>query len=206
MKEPKTIVGAFLLLVWVAAVIVSCGRKDQQNTDVSQIPQAGTSHTVETNFSPAVKVKVALLDEKRAFDASLKAKRFDEELRTYGRSLEEKLKKLMENQDGSAEDKNLQIEEFKRNAQQEMESKKVKMRNEVLAEISKAATEVARKNGYSLVFESNSLKEGQRRALFVSDESALADSDTQIQALKSEYASLPDVTDEVCKSLTERGP
>ncbi len=206
MKRPKTIVAALLSFVWIAAAILSCGRRDQKNTDVSQISRAETVHTLETNFSPGVKVKVALLDEKRAFDGSPKAKRFDDELRAYGRSLEEKLKKLMENQDISSEDKNLQIEEFKRNAQQEMESKKVKMRNEILAEISKAAAEVARKNGYSLVFESSSLKEGVKRPLFVSDESAMADSDTQVQALRSEYTSLPDVTDEVCKSLTQGSP
>ncbi len=206
MKELKAIAVTALSLGWIATAVVSCGRKDQTNPDVSQISRSETIHTLETNLGPVVKVRVALLNERRAFDASPKTKRFDEELRTYGRSLEEKLKKLMDNQGSSPEDKDLQIEEFKRSAQQEMESKKVKMRAEILAEISQAAATVARKNGYSLVFESNSLKEGARKALFVSDESALADSGTQVQALRSEYASLPDLTDEVCKSLTEGNP
>jgi hypothetical protein len=87
-----------------------------------------------------------------------------------------------------------------------MAEKKVQMRKEVLSDIMKATAEVARKQGYILVFERGSLEDGIRRAVFVSDESALTDPSTEIQSLQSEYLTLMDLTDDVRRSLGQGHP
>jgi hypothetical protein len=205
MTKPRTVVAACLALVVIATVVVSCGRKDQKTALDTPTPR-GQSPTPGSVAGPAGQRKVALLDEKRAFEGSPKAKSFEDELRTYGRSLEQELQRLTEEQSSSSEEKTRKIEEFKLKAQKEMSGKKEQMRKEVLSDISKATAEVARKQGYTLVFERSSLKEGVRRALFVSDESALADPSTQIESLQSEYLTLVDVTDDVCRSLGHGRP
>jgi DNA anti-recombination protein RmuC len=201
MTKPKTLVATCLALL-IATGIVSCRRKDQNATANAHPPQVQAT-TSETVAHAAGKLKIALLDEKRAFDGSPKTKSFDDLLRTYGRSLEQELQTLMQEQSSSAEDKTTKIEEFKLKAQKEMEGRKERMRNEILSDISKATAEVARKHGYSLVFERSSLQRGVRRALFVSDESALADPSTEVQLLQSELPRLVDVTDDVSRSLVQ---
>jgi Skp family chaperone for outer membrane proteins len=200
MTKRKTVVATCLALFVITTGIVGCRRQDQNTTANAQTPQV-QAPTSETVARPAGKLKVALLDQKRAFDGSPKTKRFDDELRTYGRSLEQELQRLMQDQSSSSEEKTSKMEEFTLKAQKEMEGKKEKMRNEILSDISKSTAEVARKQRYTLVFESSSLKEGVRRALFVSDESALADPSTQVQTLQSEFPRLVDLTDDVCRSL-----
>ena len=185
MTKPKTVVAACLALV-VIAIAVSCGRKDQK-TILDQR-------------------KVALLDEKRAFDGSPKTKSLEDELRTYGRSLEQELQKLMQEQSSSSEEKTRKIEEFRLKAQKEMDGKKEKMRKEVLSDVSKATAEVARKQGYAVVFESSALKQGIRRALFVSGERALADPSIEVESLQSKFLTLADMTDDVCRSLSKGSP
>jgi RNA polymerase sigma factor (sigma-70 family) len=149
--------------------------------------------------------KVALLDQKRAFDGSPKTKTYDSEIRTLGRSMEQEDERLRKDESVSSEERDRRVREFRVKAQRELEQKKLHMRDEILSDISKTTAEVARKRGYTLVLDRASLVEGVRKVLFAADDVEKGSSEVD-ESLQTEYLKLVDLTEDVLGALPPARP
>ena len=202
MTKLKIVIVAGLVLSGTAGTIL-LQRHNKPAPTVEALPSPpGKADPKAVVRSPAIAGKVALLDQKRVFDSAPKTRAYDSQIRTLGRSMEQEDQRLREDATVSPEDKDRRIQEFRLKAQRELDDKKLQMRDEIVADISKATEQVARKKGYTLVLDRVS-----KKVIFAADQADLTENPNPVEApLQTEYLKLVDLTQEVLDALSYSGP
>jgi Skp family chaperone for outer membrane proteins len=208
MKKTAIRVATCLVLACIGTA-VSIQIQNQRLTADSERVQAEAARNAAVakvsgeNSGPVRAGRVAVVDQKQAFANAPKTKIIDAELRTYGRSLEEEDQRLRNDATISFEERSRRQQEFRVKAVKEMNEKKRQFRDQILSDISKATERVALEKGYSLILDKASLVEGTRTVLFKSDESEQKGGSSKLdESLRTEYLSLPDLTDDILDILS----